>query len=336
MRVLYVADLTDAGGLPTPSGDDQSLNLQFTQGLVKRLTDLSAKRYCVQSISGAALADEVNGFVLEGSLSHVTSGTSEGGSYLCTLVLRGTGKNHDLVVAHWSAIARSYIDLTNNLSHDPRVNPEGMIGELTSRVNSIIVASTAGNQTRLFNDFLTKSLRNHAIEAELVSGLPNAKGKRRPVLSSGDSFRVRIATRDAGTVFLVGFDSNGRPITIAVPETSGEIRINPSHSALVPSRNAIPTGTVEQPTNRRIVVLIRRAGVTSRLAESSPMGLIDAGSASIPAVQVLSSAISVPLSESSDSGVARILAMAATDTPGTWLATEVTVRIQPKKTTHPR
>lgn len=144
---------------------------------------------------------------------------------------------------------------------------------------------------------------------------------------------VRVTSSEPGSVYLIGIDSTGAPYTLSVGYPGNEVLVAPDRPALLPVEPPLLTRTVSAPTSRRVIVLIRRsAGKPSPRAAAfaAPQPAPEMPS-STPAVEVLECGVAVTATETRamDAGVDYILRTAASVPPGSWIAKEIAVSIQP-------
>ncbi|MDR3707100.1 MAG: hypothetical protein P4L33_02280 [Capsulimonadaceae bacterium] len=343
--ILKIANFKDSGGLTgTPSADP--VNLQLTRGLAKYIQRGLPKNAQVV-IAGAKDARKDLDIVgaaydLEGDVSHVASPLRGGGPYLVVLRLFKEGAQRDLL-GQWAGVARTYLDLTTNVVRDKRVAPEGLVGGLGNCVLMAVTGTPVNVQSTEFALAMEKAMAPDLIAADIV---PEATSQVTPdptTLRSGDRYRVKISSREHGNVYLVGIDASGNPSAVDIEYPGNEIQVDADHPALLPVEPAIQTGSVLVPTDRRLVVLIRRTPAPSVPAvqkmsfvvanpQPQPQQSDDSDRPSTrPAVEILDCGVAaIPSStQTRDADVERILKMVATDPAGTWIGKEIAVHILP-------
>ena len=339
---IRVGALRDGGGLPRKA-DEEPLNLQLSQGLVRFMQhDLSpGVSVSLASSKEARRPIDFDAAVydLEGEVSRTAGSVPGAGTYLVVLRLfRDTGGADKPLVAQWAASARTFLDLSCNMTRDRRVSAEGLIGELGTRVLAFATGTPISSQALDFVGFAARCAARDRITADIV---PEASSQASPdptLLRSGDRYRIRVSSGEQGVVYLVGIDSDGNPRTISVEMPGNEAEVAPGRPVLVPIEPPIPTGEILAPTRKRIVVLVRRKSAAAREPVRSllrsvaltTLSAADVGTdATGPAVEMLDCGPAPRPFGAPDAGVARILDMAATDPDGTWLAKEIVVRILP-------
>ena len=357
--VLQVLPLRDAGGLPEEGGK-APLNAQLTQGLAKYLADTAGGRVLIVDAQMRAVSGKGQPgprgkrgggkpeFTLEGELSHVQTGAADGGAYFCVLRLfeqrSSDGSSVRRLRHQWAGMAQTYLDLTSNLRHDGRVDPEGLLGGLAKSVLADVSTLPASDQVKQFAAFVATASAFKRVTAQVVPEAAPIAAAEQPPLQSGDRYRLKVMSQDRGSVYLVALDSSGQPSGLFLPDSGQEIEVDADRPALVPGETPLQTGLVTAATDHQIIVLVRRSqkaaaqdAPTASLLHLANLYLRDTSAdtttpGTSAAVQILDSApaISAPPAPD-DPGIARLLHMAASDPAGTWLAQTVTVHIVPKK-----
>ena len=343
--VVEVKLLSNGGEINAEPARDP-INVQFTQGLTRFLTDLADGRYVVYGPgSGTVTKRKRPRFILEGEITQVVSPASDRGAYLCSLSLYGRTVNKKLRLRdRWIGAARSYLDLAGNISNDSRVDRQGLLGGLANRISDDITSDYSKNGSDDFERFVASASQSHrmSVQVEPEHGEPiSASGA--VSLKAGQSFRFQVATKDSGTAYVIAVDSRPQLISSAVPNQEQGTKVPAGQSVLVPSRASFPVGNTANCKRLRYVVLVRRdapdtpnlgtlsnpraaaAFVLSRI--ENPNTTADDGT--LPAVRILDLG-NTPLAHSPcDPWVTQLLQRATTDPAGTWDAQSIIVTVAP-------
>lgn len=370
--ILHVAKLRDAGGLPRPSRrGDEPLNARLTVALDAYFRKQAQGRYLVDHKPGKGEI-ATRRLTLEGDLSHVASPTLDGGGYLCVLRLYQEGGKPRRLVAQWSGTADTLRYLTGNLRADNRVDSQGLIGEMGKRVAGWLAVTSGMDQAAAFETLVKSALRSErdvtavvlpeAVVASTTAGGASAaaaasrtKGSDVPaVVVAGGGYRLKVASRQPGTVYVVqmagpdrlphaAFVPDGTTAAAAGAAAAAEVRaagepiVLPAQEPLRAEEKVAADGGED----REIVVLVRR-----KKAGVSPVSGDTASAAS--AFPAVSGAVSIntglpgsgaPVgvlegmrnrSCPADPGMSRLLRWMASDPPGTWMARRVTLHVSPR------
>jgi hypothetical protein len=317
--VLVVPVARDAGGLP-PAREGDPLNARVSEALREYLSRTAAERFVV---SEKPVPGEVR-LTLEGELSHVARADTTGGPYLWTARLY---REPHRLVGQWAGSAESLRYLTGNLRQDPRVDLEGLVGELGKRVVAATVAAAGEAANREFARLVDQAASHARVEAQVV---PEAGAGAGEGVVSGGRYRVRVSSQDAGSAFLLEVGEGGRPRALFAPEAGQEVAAG--RAALLPPGEPLAAGEVTALAERDLVVLIRRH-VEHPARSLGDISLSAADTASSDdedaPVRVLGST-ELPERPTLDPAVARLLTLARADPAGTWLARRVKLRVLPK------
>ena len=342
LTVLKVPGFKDAGGLVRDAQSDP-LNVQLTRGIAAYLESHANNRYTV--VVGSPKASRLQlpavAYELQGDLSHTETDSADGGPYVFVLRLYLEGTTPKLV-NQWAGLAKTYLDISANVTHNAAVSEEGLIGGLCARVISAITEGPAVDQSGEFAKLVKTSSQFSRITADVVP-VAQWTGPFAPKLHSGGQYRVKVTSEDNGAVYLVGVAADGTPSSLFVPDDASKIDVAAGRPAIVPADPPLLTGEVDAPIDKRIVVLVRRtilaadagdAQGPSTAAVPRKIDLIYAGglaqpTSQRPPVEILDGGPS-PRQLVVDADVSRLLAMAAKDPPGTWMAKTITVHIDPE------
>lgn len=344
LPILRVAAFRDGGGLIPPSKGEKPLTIRLSQALEERLMQAGKGRF---RVIGVGQKGQEPRFTLEGELSHTESENTDEGPYLCVARLFREGKRRQ-VVAQWAGYARTYRDISSNIRHDARVDADGLIGELTKRIAGTVGKTGQAEQTKRFAAFVRTAASGKRLQAEVVIQKDeNAALSPTKRLLSGDPYRLRVDSPVAGSLYLVGYEKTGRPVSLQSDSDHAALPVTASRDQLAPAPSEQPlnAGRVQLPTEREIVVLVRSQGrqletaswqlkaapeEKSQKETKAPGGQVRENQTGSPAVSVLD----VGGSGEKDDGeedpvVAHILERAFSDPPGTWLAARLKVRVVP-------
>ena len=341
---LTVQPLRDAGGLEGRTTEGQPLNRRYSEALVKHLGDNAGGRFVVAAKSDPKAKVRLT---LEGDLSHVESPAADGGAYMCVLRLWREGQPRQLI-GQWAGYAETLRFLTGNLRHDPRVDQDGLLGELSKRICAMVTGIAAGDQAEAVVTLVDAASKLKRIDAVVVPEGGTGGSAWEPVVSGG-AYRLRVASQDVGSVFLIALGAEGRPEALYVPQPGQELDVAPGRPVVLPPQEPIAAGEVKTPTKRELLVLVRRRGNGAspgsglgHPAETPGAGPPD-GPAPLPGsvervgdgetplpVCVIDGRGSRTLPSPGDPAVARLLAMAKADPPGAWVARRITVHLVPK------
>ena len=309
--LLTVKPLRDAGGTLPKANNEPPLNARYAQALRGRIKDEAKQALLVAGIDPESKA-ETTRYTVEGDLSRA-DGTSENtGAYLCVLRVYREGKSRRLLL-QLAGTANTLRDLSGNLRRDPNVNVNGLAGAFAAR---IVAALQGGEDENALTDLLGKVDSKRLTAAALTEG-ESGKQEEAPnlTLKKGAKFRLRVASEDAGAVFLLEI-ADGKPTSVFAPETPQEIA---SGKPVILPLDAPLTATNKE--TREFLVLFRvgkpeipplkQAGA----AEESPsVQLIVSGGAKSP--------------KALDEGLKRILTRYRQDSAKAWTVLRVRLRFQ--------
>lgn len=342
LPILRVAAFRDGGGLVPPSKGEKPLTVRLSQALEERLVQAGKGRF---RVVGTGQKGQEARFTLEGELSHTEADDTDEGPYLCVARLFREGKRRQ-VVAQWAGYARTYRDISSNIRHDTRVDADGLIGELTKRIAGTVGRTGQAEQTRRFAEFVRKAASGKRLQAEVVIQKDeNAALSPTKRLLSGDLYRLRVDSPVAGSLYLVGYEKTGRPVSLRSDGDHAALPILARRDQVAPAPGEEPlnAGRVQLPVEREIVVLVRGQGRQLETAswqrespskEQSRKGT-KPSEAQARENQTGSPAVSVLEVGGGENGgeedpvVAHILERALSDPPGTWLAARLKVRVVP-------
>lgn len=321
---VRVQALRDAGGLPT---EGQPVNERLTRALELYLTDAGKDRFTVLTKADAAPEAAVL-FTIEGELSHAESAESEGGAYLCAVRLFKEGTPRRLL-GQWAGSAISLRYLTGNLRSVPDVDNAGLVGEIGKRLVMQIMAFGGPSQATT----LTKLVDSAAMRptAKLViEGKPQtAPG---PTLVNGTNYQVEVTAPVDGTAYVVLLDGHGGAHAVEVPEPDHETKVEAGKSALIPYKDRPATADLSHGSPQSLVVLIRKENkggstIAPRIVDNGPTPATtttDNSTGKNP-IKILDGGTT--RGARSDAAVARLLALAAGDQPGMWLAQRLDFKV---------
>jgi len=195
---LYVAELRDAGGLPT--GNGEKLNVKLTSAFRKIIAG-EAKDTVAIPDQPAKPRRGSTAWTLEGDLSGFDNGQGIVG-YCCVMRLYREGKQRELVT-EWSGIADTLRYLTGNLMQHPAVHDYGLVGDIGHRALSIIKADDGKAEFEQMLTELTHTLPEARETTVTLSPLlPPAEivGTPLPLLAAGKPFSVEVNTAQPVTV----------------------------------------------------------------------------------------------------------------------------------------
>jgi hypothetical protein len=352
---LFVKPLRDAGGLTQKGPDGRPLNVRYTAAIRSYLADMANGRFAVVERPGKG-GEEPGALrlTLEGELSGTEADGPSGGSYLCSLRLFQEGKPRRLV-AQWSGGAATLRDLTGNLRRDPRIHPQGLLGEMGTRILRAIEAlAGSGRMAQEFRALLDRAERTGQPNVTVVLGEADARAGKVPgrmtegrmdvaEVPAGTAFRLRVSTREPGSAFLVEMDAGGAPhlhevvsparYSLFAPEQESGLAVTPEQPVFLPPGEGlrIPDGGPE----REFVALVRRKRADTAPPRNTPPSVggretaqerTQAGETGtgpdIPGVQIISGG----RDGDEDTDIAMLLRMATADPPGVWTARRVRVR----------
>ena len=321
---LVVAPLRDAGGL---MGEEQmGLPGRLSQAFGKYLSRVASGQFQVVPSSREMTGEtgDSRHYVLEGALSRLQTGSPLGEGYLCVVRLLEVG-NLRLLIGHWAATANTMRDLTGNLTCDPRVDPQGLVGELGRRVADAVVSSTSGQGVDIAA-LVRESAHSAEPDVRVLADL-SADSPRDGELLSGAPYRLSVFADHAGSVFILALDADGSATPLYLQDPGHEVNLDARTAALLPAGDALVAPVTTTTLHLRILVLVRHkdAGVMPRAIVAWSRSLPAAGNpdntqpASSPAaVRVLDPAAA--LAAGGDQRVADLLKSAAADPPGSWNA----------------
>jgi hypothetical protein len=343
---VTVQPFRDGGGL-VQEPDTEPLPVRLAVSLEKYLREEAGERYTVRESDttgsaqpGAAPALPTR-FSIEGELSHVPKNTVDGGPYLCTVRLfrQTAGQNDRRLVGQWAGWAETLRYLTANLRHDPRVNKQGLIGELGKRLKPFLVPYDAISAQTILTPWLASIERNGKLPLEAAAvpiRVAEVTGSSGPAAGSP----VANETPNAGAIVA----SQGWQLRVVAPH-AGEVRVLENHAGnwrllelndkassqtaagsqplLLPTRPLQgAVGTV--PQQRKLVVLWHRS------AQADPLGwspLQVGGKAQDPApVQVVGETAS-----EGDEALGQLALLASSEPAENWAARTVEVRLLPAR-----
>ena len=325
VRVL----LHDGGGLTERGPDGRPLEQRLTQAVEDYLSRIGAGHFLVAESSQVKAS-----YTVEGSLSHEARNDKSGGPYTLRLHLQSEGSGHP-VLAEWTGTAESLRYLTANLRQDPRVDIEGLVGEMGRRIAGAVAGA---QQSESLSAALSSIDRGKRLGAELVRDSGNApESAGRIDIHAGSRFRIRVRSKDAGSLFLLSTDPASVRALIT-SEPGGEIRVDPGQPLLFPTDGLVAESDTQAP-DRSLIVLVNKSGVHGGiLRDPRPdAGGTDTGNSMLhvpPTVNDTSEAPPVLITEGraagsskGDAAVTRILRSISTDPRGSWLSQVLKVRV---------
>ncbi|HEX9996717.1 MAG TPA: hypothetical protein VGB45_06210 [Abditibacterium sp.] len=262
--VLVVAPLRDAGGIATPETGKNRLNERFTLGIRNFLADKGKGHFAVLEEWPEKRASNTSYLGLEGELSHLEDLGAYGGSYLCTLRLfaadaaPGSASPSRRLIGQWCGYARTLRYLTSNLVSDSRVNTEGLLGELGTRVCAQV------------QDFESRSpgLQMARLVAATYKPLPSGesaptaapmqitvKAAKKVGTASPNGFHLQIKAPHAGSVFLVVPGAPNQPVLRLVSLSKSETQVPAQRPTVLPASR--PLSFQAQDANAEVLVLLR-------------------------------------------------------------------------------
>ena len=338
--------IKNAGGLPT-EGRDKNLHEQFAGGLRDYLAGIAKKSnaFVVGPDAKSRPPKNARVLLLDGELSRTPN--ADGGAYF-VIVRAVQEKPTRQTVAAWAGIAQNYRYLSGNLDSRPDVNREGLLGELGKQI-AVYVQGPAAPANDLFSAGLQKALQAGRVIATVVpSDGPAAPAVAAPTLRSEQSYRIKIAAEDAGSVYILREDGS-QLISLFMPDTapSASQTVEPGKPLLIPfpqtpSWKAPKTG---EPLTQTLLVLVRRktpalpqtastAAPALRLARLAAFAAPNRAGDSLP-VQVIRTPAD-PLPPAAPDAVREKMAqLLAAGPEGTWTAQRITIQILPKSKEKP-
>jgi hypothetical protein len=311
LPTLHIGPLVNKGGAGVVDPDGTPLYTGFARALALALKaegEAAPLPFTVETPRAAPVKlAPVPRFRLEGELS--VSGTE--GPYLCVLRLVDTaGKGR--VAAQWAGVAQTLRDLTGNLSRDSRVHSLGLAGEFARRVTGAtrgILTPNPGALNEAFAKRVAESGKTNRLTLEAV--LEN--GKAGDTLAPGAKFRLRVATHDAGDIYVFALNKQNQPVAAFVQADIPVVL--PGRPVLLPATGA-PFSLRKDAALTFVAVLVRRPDIA--LAEG-------VASSAVPAVIVLNGSAKLP-DAPTDPLVARLMALLKTKKPDEMLSAHLTVK----------
>lgn len=295
--VLIVRSLQDTGGL------DRGLNTRLTMALSRFLSDHSEKAFQVTSGKSAVSAPVSNisaarftRYTLEGELGCATGRGEENARFLLVTRLYREDTSR-VLLGQWVGTSNSLRLLTTNLRNDPRFHTLGLVGEMGSRIVTLLAADQS-SIARQWNALWPRlSARNAAVEIVTAGEKENkedkeAQGKKEAAEDRGGNkprplrqvpsdmpFRVRLRGPSGARAYLLVSDVYGALHALRLSAASEELRaegIQPVLSAPVtlpdavtdvwavcriPSAPAAPHASTRQRTRSRTCNTGDEAGV---------------------------------------------------------------------------
>lgn len=148
-------------------------------------------------------------YTVEGEASALPTDGSVGATYLLTVRLSKTDSTGKFtLLGHFSGYARTILDISDNANRDKRVDSQGLLGELSKRIDSILLAQNAS--TTSFQ--LDQAVRNHCQEDRRV------KAKLERPKKGEIGYRVHVETPYSGPVYVISADNNGSHL-VSGPES---------------------------------------------------------------------------------------------------------------------
>ncbi len=353
---LVVHAFADAGGLPTVGGDKNTATL-FSDGLRSYLAEVGKDRFVTDTTADDTPPKTGRVLHLGGEISR-TSDKEDGGPFLVVARLyeEKTAATPRKIVAQWAGVADNYRFLTGNLEKRPDVDKEGLLGELGKRVSLSVAPMPA---TPAWSAPLAKAAQTGRVIASIVpvgaDGKPDASAPviAAPVLKSEQTYRLKVAAKNGGTVYVVRVEG-GRLVPVLLPKANDTAAptVEPGKPILLPS-GAGATMTApktDKAMEQTFLVLVRHAdtkpvppappkqaeaqtGPALRLAAFAPsvaLPAADEPNAPVP-VRILSTSGDAVLPEGDGPEISRLVKMLTADPNGTWSAHRLIVRIVPAK-----
>jgi hypothetical protein len=327
--ILTINRLKYAGGPVEKGPDGRTLDARLTEALQQYLSEVAGNHFHVAGTSKSPRS-KVR-LTLEGELSRVGPGGSETeGSFLCVLRLYREG-NPRLIIGQWAGTAQTLRELTGNIRQDKRFDKMGLMGELSKRVAAAVSDTASMAQAAAFSALVEAASKNpKRIEVVVLSERPGGqRGSGLTQVVIGDKYRVEVKSPEAGSVYIVALGPGGRPQSLFVP--GQEAVLTPNMATLVPSGAPLSVNGPPGATEQEIVVLVRQksAGLAAMSPEpvtTRPLEIAAKASLYEPdvPVQVVGGGDDPPIP--ADTGIARLLAAAAGDPPGTWIAQKITLQ----------
>jgi hypothetical protein len=331
LPIIVVQALRNGGGLVDTGADTtEALNLRFTRSLQKYLSESARDRYVVAA-GDSNITD--NRFLLEGDLSHVADKSPEGGPYLCSLRLFREDDGQRRLIGQWAGWAASLRYLTVNLRHHPKIDAQGLTGELGKRVaQSLLQQRSSTTQSTLMSWLAAQEKRPPADWKVEVVKPPDADREETGVandnagaLIAGTNFYFQVTTPAAGELWLLEQAADAPLQLLRAGEKAAFARIDAKAPVLLPVIPIVTSSNADgAPSERKFWVLWRRATM-----QQPSLGLAMSGNSNaqdtLP-VRVVGEAISGASGDELDAVAERV-----TQEPSSWSARAVMVRLVPTR-----
>lgn len=293
---IAVQPLRDAGGAGEKGPDGASLNVRLTRGLEAYLGEAARGR--LRLVPASAQPD----FSAQGEISKPDTAPAGAGPYLLVLRLFREGKSRQLI-GQWAGVADTVRDLSGNILRDPRVDPNGLTGELCKRA---IAAAVGGSWPQMESfDKLLGTTRATGVEAKVLP-------------APGGGYRIEVKSDAAGTVFVVGMRA-GVPRALLLSEAPQVVDLSAGKAVVLPTQK---TFALEEPASigpREVVVLVRRKAAEREVLKTTEV----TPSGNEPSVRIIEGG----KEPAGEAGVTRILQLATADTPGLWRAVRMPLHL---------
>lgn len=338
---ISVSTLRDLGGASYKGPDGKPLTERLASALRKYLSDGAEGRYTVGGIAGAAEAPKTAPkFVVEGDISAIEVGDADKRPYLLiTRVFREDGKARRLV-AQYAGSAQSLRDLTGNMTNQAGVSRMGLAGQMAKEIANAALAARGGTEEF---DALVKAATT--VRRVTVDVLSEASGDQKPrqQLVSGEKYRLRVNSQDAGSVYIVAVAADGRPMT---PYAQSEpLDVAQGAPVVLPPNSPFTAPKVNAPTTVEYIILVRKKKSTASsqmpsfdtrnmvasaapIAPLFPRGAVRGGQETTStAIELLTS--TSPLVNKTDDGVENLVELSKTDGDSGWVGARVKITVVP-------
>jgi hypothetical protein len=193
-------------GVGGGTGESDSIQSRLTRAIGSFLSSTDSR---VETVEASKENQSVTPYTLEGEASALPVDGSSGATYLLTVRLsKSDSAGRTILLGHFSGYARTILDISDNANRDKRVDSRGLLGELSKRIDSILLAQKAS--TTSFQ--LDQVIKNHCQEDRRV----RAKLVRPKKGEVG--YRLHVESPYPGPVYVVSADNNGSHL-LAGPES---------------------------------------------------------------------------------------------------------------------
>ena len=346
---IRVETFKDMGGAEYKGPDSSPLTERLVSAMKYAIADAAKKDFRVADPTDPnVVAKNATAFVVESEVTAIEVGADpDHRPYMLVSRLYREGKARKLV-AQFAGNARTLRDLTGNLGNQSGASNAGLIGGIGKEI--VDAAENARPLADALDEMIRASTATHRVTVDVMADA-NGKQEPRQGVLTGQRYRLRVNSQDAGRVYLITMDTAtkhvstpyaqtepldagpGSPVTLPpndpfiAPKTPGTLEyivfVRKGHGAAASlAEPRAPYAAVPARKPIQVASLRENGLLTAPLVSRALVGFEEGG----PAIELLSSP-TLKGPGSLEPGIANLLSEYQSDPDGTWIATRVKVTV---------